>query len=562
MRKIISIFLICSVFQCKETQKADLLISNARIYTADDSIPWAEAMVVKDGRILAVGESEVLLRRFMCSEVRDMHGFFIMPGIIEGHGHFLSLGGSLIDLNLINTKSWAEVIDSVRRHVLTTPPGHWIIGRGWHQEKWNDQLLRTFAGYPYNDLLSSVSPDNPVMLTHASGHALIANQKAMSMAGISTESRTPPGGRIVIDLDHQMTGIFEENAMDLIQNAFDQFNLTLPDSVRESALRFKAQSASAKALEYGITSFQDAGSSILELRFIEKACKERLIHQRIYAMLYEQPDSLEQKLKFLPWPSAQPDRFKCAAVKMYMDGALGSYGAWLMEAYTDQPAFSGQNLVDPSLVRRVAILAKEKNLQLCVHAIGDRGNKEVLDVMESVLKQGAENQDRRWRIEHAQHLRREDIARLKSLGVIASMQAIHCTSDAPFVIKRLGIDRARSTSYIWRSLIDNGVHLANGTDTPVESVNPFACIFAAVTRRSIGQKEAFFPEECMHRDEALKSYTIWNAYASFDEKNKGSIMPGKLADFIVLDRNLATCAVDSIPDTKVLEVYIDGKKVR
>lgn len=562
MRKIILILLICSVFQCKETQKADLLIRNAIIYTADDSIPWAGAMALKDGRILAIGESDELLRRFNGSTVRDMQGAFVMPGIIEGHGHFLSLGGSLIDLNLDNTKSWSEVIDSIRSHVLRTPPGHWIIGRGWHQEKWNDQLLRTFDGYPYNDLLSSVSPDNPVLLTHASGHALIANQKAMSLAGISAESRTPSGGRIVVDRDHHMTGIFEENAMDLIQKAYNQFNLTLPDTLRERALRLKAQSASAKALAYGITSFQDAGSSIGELRFIEKACKEGLILQRIYAMLYEQPDSLEQKLNFLPWPSTQPDRFKCSAVKIYMDGALGSHGAWLMEPYADQPAYSGQNLVDPSVIRRIAILAKEKNLQLCVHAIGDRGNKEVLDVMESVLKLDDDNLDRRWRIEHAQHLRREDIARMKSLGVVASMQAIHCTSDAPFVIKRLGLDRARSSSYIWRSLLDGGVHLANGTDTPVESVNPFNCIFAAVTRRRIGQTDAFFPEECMHRDEALKSYTIWNAYASLDEKNKGSLTPGKLADFIVLDRNLATCAVDSIPNTKVLEVYIEGKKAR
>ncbi|MCC6815398.1 MAG: amidohydrolase [Saprospiraceae bacterium] len=548
---------------CKESEKADLIILNANVYTADTVKIEAQAFAIKGNIFLAVGSNQEI-RKFQTkdSKVLDLNGAFVMPGLIEGHGHFLSLGKSLHTLNLIQTKSWQEIVDSVKAVAQRTPKGQWIEGRGWHQEKWSDRFLSSFNAYPYHDALSAVTPDHPVMLTHASGHALMANSNAMNLASISSESVSPKGGRIVKDHNNRITGIFEENAMSLIQNLYDGYEKKMnPDLVDKLKLQY-ALSAQEIALSYGITSFQDAGTSLTDLELIKDWFNDGKLSIRLYAMLYEDKDSMLNKMLALPIYSKDSSMFKCIAIKSYIDGALGSYGAWLLEDYSDNPGMRGQNLIEIEQITSFALLATKMNLQVCVHAIGDRANREVLNIFSKFEEQKRIIHSRPWRIEHCQHLHPGDILKIKDLGIIASMQAIHCTSDAPFVIKRLGEKRAREGAYVWRSLIDRGVHLANGTDCPVESINPFDCIYAAVTRKRVDNGLQFFPEQSMSRDEALKSYTIWNAYASGDENIKGSITKGKLADFIVLDRNLLTCSDSLLLAAKVQNVFIGGKKIK
>ncbi len=560
-------WLIISVYAfllltCKESKKADLIVLNASVYTADTSNLQVEAFAISEGLIIKTGDSkEVIQLKGSDTKVLDLKDEFVMPGLIEGHGHFLSLGKSLYKLNLINTKSWKEIVDSVKSVVARTPKGQWIEGRGWHQEKWSDAMLSTYNAYPYHDELSKVSPDNPVILTHASGHALMANKLAMDMAGINAEFPSPQGGRIVTDARKKLTGVFEENAMSIIEKLYNDYEKTVSPELVEKTKYNYAISAQAIALQYGITSFEDAGTSLEDLKLLQKWYNENKLQVRLYAMLYEDPELMLDKMTYLPLFANDRNMFKSIAIKSYIDGALGSYGAWLLDDYEDNPGMRGQNIISPERVDSFAKLAIKNNLQVCVHAIGDRANREVLNIFDQYAKNDFKFAERRWRMEHAQHIDSVDIPRFKQLGVIASMQAIHCTSDAPFVIKRLGEKRTRLGAYVWKSIINSGAHLANGTDCPVESINPFECLYSAVTRKRVDNGLVFFPEQCMTRNEALMSYTIWNAYASHDEKIKGSISVGKLADFIILDRNLLTCTDEEILNTKVNSVFISGKKI-
>lgn len=556
------IILFILFWSCKENEKADLILINARVYTADSSNAEVEAFAIKDQKFIKVGKAKDIEKfKGKNTHIVDAAGSFVMPGLIEGHGHFLSLGKSLRNLNLLQSRSWKEIVDSVKAIAQRTPKGQWIQGRGWHQEKWNDPLLQTFNAYPYHDALSAVSPDHPVMLIHASGHALIANELAINLAGISSDTKAPKGGRIVTDLQGRLTGVFEENAMEIIENLYDAYEKTLDKKILEEMKFNYALLAQEKAIQYGITSFEDAGTSLEDLRLLQKWYDNDKLKLRLYAMLYESADSMLLRMQALPIIAKRPEMFKSIAIKSYMDGALGSYGAWLLEEYEDNPGMKGQNLIDIDKISSFADLAMQKNLQVCVHAIGDRANREVLNIFQKLAQNDNQFAHRRWRMEHTQHVHPDDIPRFAQMGVIASMQAIHCTSDAPFVIKRLGINRARNGAYVWRSILDAKVHLANGTDCPVEDINPFECIYASVTRKRIDSGQEFFPEQCMTRDEALKSYTIWNAYASLDEKIKGSITEGKLADFIILDKNLLSCTNEEILQTKVKEVYIGGKRI-
>lgn len=518
-------------------------------------------MAVGKGRILKTGDFDQLKELVGPStEVIDLSGAFLMPGLIEGHGHFLGLGQSLMSLNLLYSTSWSDVIEKTKVAVEQAEPGQWIDGRGWHQEKWKDEAEMKYNGYPYHDALSAVSPDHPVVLIHASGHALMANKKAMDLAGITPESKSPAGGRIVKDPNGKLTGVFEENAMALIQSAQQIEEQKRSQQERESEIRRQAIAASNACLEYGITSFQDAGSDLNEIRILKNLCDSNLLNTRMWVMLYANPKDMEEKIKSLPIELNAHTNFCVKAAKAYVDGALGSYGAWMLEDYEDKPDHFGQNTMSIEDLDRIAAWCQQKNLQLCVHGIGDRANREILNVFEKHYPPNS-SEDHRWRIEHAQHLDPDDIPRFNQLKVIASMQAVHCTSDAPFVEKRLGEKRAREGSYAWRSLIDSGAKLANGTDCPVESVNPFECMYAAITRKRLDNGLEFFSEQKMSRIEALRSYTIWNAYAAKEENIKGSLEPGKLADFIILDRNLLTCSDEELAKTKVLKVYLGGKEV-
>jgi predicted amidohydrolase YtcJ len=544
------------------TQNADLVLFNGAVFTADSSNPRASAIAIKDGLILHVGtDAEIDALAGEKTERIDLQGAFAMPGLIEGHGHFSSLGRSLQNLNLMQSKTWREITEQVAEKAKNTPEGEWIEGRGWHQEKWTEPAGPTVNGYPYHELLSAASPIHPVVLYHASGHGLMANAKAMELAGISRESADPVGGRIVRDARGNLTGVFEENAMDLVEAPFGQWKSRRTEEERRAAFEKSVELAAQECLAKGITSFQDAGSSFWELDEYRRLAETGKLPLRLWAMISQPRPQDLPKLSAYPQTGLGKGYFSCRAVKGYMDGALGSYGAWLLAPYADKPGHLGQNVTPVDTIAAIAAACRRYGLQFCVHAIGDRANREVLDIYRAAIRNGAEAgpaPDLRWRIEHAQHIDPADQPRFRDLGVIASMQAIHCTSDAPFVVKRLGRRRAQEGAYSWKRLLAQGVRMANGTDAPVEDVDPLPSIYASVTRKHSPTDVPFFPEHNLTREEALLSYTLWNAYAAFEEKEKGSLQKGKMADITVLDKNLLECAPDEIPAARVRMTIVGG----
>ncbi len=551
----------CQGSRSTDQESADLILYNAYVYPVSGEPIVQGAVVIKDGKILSIGTSEEILLHWKghSKEIKDCGGSFLMPGIIEGHGHFSGLGNNLQHLDLLDTHDWQEIVDSVQMRAKGAKPGAWIAGRGWHQEKWSNPVLKNVNGYPYHDLLSKVSPNNPVILFHASGHALFANEAAMHIAGINPETKNPKGGRIVRDEAGNLVGVFEENAMDLIYKPYREF-LDARSSEEQANEWYKAISlAQQHCLQNGITSFQDAGSTYTEINQYNSMAVHDSLDLRLWVMFRQPYDTMKIHMAGLPIIRSGKDMFTCRAIKAQMDGALGSFGAWLLKPYSDKPGFTGQNTTTIEEIQEIAALAMENGMQMCVHAIGDRGNREVLNVYEQEMSRHPDKKDLRWRIEHAQHLNPEDMPRFKQLGVIASMQGIHCTSDAPFVEKRLGHERAREGAYAWRSLLDLGVHIANGTDAPVERVNPFTNIYALVTRRRLDDGQVFFVEQAMTRKEAIYAYTLGNAYAGFEEDIKGSLEPGKWADIVLLTQNLLTCPDDSIPLTNVKMTMVGGK---
>lgn len=539
----------------------DTILVNGNIYTVDEAQPHASALAIKGDRIVQLGTDEEI--RALAGEhtqVIDLKGQFAMPGFIEGHGHFSGLGYSLMYLNFLKAKNWDEIVKAVAERAKTAKPGEWILGRGWHQEKWDKAPDRQVLGYPYHDELSAVSPNNPVLLSHASGHALFANAKAMELAGITPETPNPSGGEIVRDSRGYAIGVFEERAEDVIWKAYEAFQSTLSAEEKQQQWLKGIALAEEECLKKGVTSFQDAGSSFEELKSYRQMAETQQLDLRLWAMVRHSYDEMKDKLDDYPVIDAGNHFFTSRAIKSEIDGALGSYGAWLLAPYDDKPGFVGQNTTPISEVQNIASLALDHQMQLCVHAIGDKANQEVLNVFEqSFGKSANKSADRRWRIEHSQHLDPADIPRFKQLGVIASMQGIHCTSDAPFVVKRLGEERSRKGAYPWRSLLDAGAVVTNGTDTPVEDVDPIQCFYATVTRKRADTGLAFFPEQRMTREEALRSYTLSNAYAAFEEKDKGSLSPGKLADIVVLSNDLSTCPDEAILQTQVVMTWVGGK---
>ncbi len=540
--------------------KADLILLNGQIYTVDDQLRTVEALAIKDGRILQVGSNrEIEMLRSDSTQVIDLKGGFAMPAFIEGHGHYSGLGSSLQNLNFMQSKSWDEIVAMVAERVKTAQPGEWIYGRGWHQEKWTKPLDKTVLGYPYHNALSAVSPDNPVILTHASGHSLLANAKAMELAGIGTDTPNPAGGEIVRDAQGHAIGVFEERAMSLITKAYQDYLANLPAEQRKQEWRKGISLAEQECLRKGVASFQDAGSSFQELEWYQEMAEAGELNVRLWVMARHPYNILKEKIGRYPVVSAGNGFFTCRAIKSELDGALGAYGAWLLAPYNDKPGFSGQNTTSLEEVRRIGQLALSHNMQLCVHTIGDRANRELLNLCEQLFQNRTDAKNLRWRSEHAQHIDPTDIPRFAQLGIIASMQAIHCTSDAPFVVRRLGEQRARTGAYPWRSLLDAGAVVTNGTDTPVEDINPIECFYAAVTRKRPDSPTPFFPEQCMTRAEAIYSYTMANAYAAFEENEKGSLEKGKLADIILLSHNLLTCPEEDILKTKVLMTIVGGR---
>ena len=540
---------------------ADLILRGGRIVTMDEMAPLAEAVAVRGNRIAAVGSREEL-QPWMGEHTRviELDGKLAIPGFIEGHGHFVLLGRSKQIVDLSQARSYDDVIRQVKGAAARTPGGRWIEGCGWHQAKWKTEPEPRVQGYPTHEALSRATPKHPVLLTHASGHMCLANRQAMRLAGIDRRTKDPPGGEILRDSSGRASGVFRETAAGLIHTAKGgtQANRTRQQALNEfdEAVRLATQ----ECLAHGVTSFQDAGSSFSAIDRFRQLAQSGQLGVRLWVMINEPNAALADRLAEYRIIGLANQHLTVRAIKRLMDGALGTHGAWLLEPYDDLPQSTGLNTTPPSVIRETAQLAISHGFQLCVHAIGDRANRETLNIFEEVFRASARKKDLRWRIEHAQHLAPSDILRFSKLGVIASMQAIHCTSDAPYVVKRLGMQRAREGAYAWRSLIDAGVVVSNGTDVPVERVDPIQCFYAAVTRKPQGE-EPFFPEQRMTRQEALHCYTLGAAYAASEEHLKGSLTPGKLADIVVLSQDILTVAEDDILKTQVLCTIIGGKVV-
>lgn len=561
MQKVICLLLfILLLAACQPGQEfADTIITNGNVYTVNEQQPNAEAIAIKGDKIMAVGsQKEMEALKGEDTEVIDAQGQFVMPGFIEGHGHFAGLGNSLMNLNFLKSKSWEDIVAMVAERAEETPEGEWITGRGWHQEKWLTPVEQNVLGYPFHDALSAVTPNHPVVLRHASGHSLFANAKAMELAGITVETPNPAGGEIVRDSRGRAIGVFEETAMAMINDAYSQYLATLnPDQKKQNWLK-GIELAEEECLTKGITSFQDAGSSFQDIDRYKELAEQGELDLRLWVMLRRPYEEMKDQMDGLPIIGYGNNFFTCKAIKTAVDGALGAFGAWLLKPYADKHDFVGQNTVPLKEVRNIAQLAWNHDMQLCVHAIGDKGNQITLDIMESVFEQDSSRKDHRWRVEHAQHLDTSDIPRFREMGVIASMQGIHCTSDAPFVEKRLGYDRAKYGAYPWRSLLDANVMVMNGTDAPVEDVSPIESYYASVTRRRADTGFEFFPEQAMTREEAIYSYTMANAFGAFEEDLKGSLEEGKLADIVILSNDLTSCADEQILDTEVILTMVGG----
>lgn len=534
----------------------DLIITNADIYTAVETNN-AEAIAVIGDKIISLGTTEELLKlKGPNTKIIDAKQNFLMPGFIEGHGHFSGMGQTLQNLNFLSDTSWNAIIEKVKTKVATMKPGEWIYGRGWHQEKWSETPTDSYDGYPTHDELSEISPDNPVMLIHASGHSLFANDKAMKTAGITKEMADSKGGRTVRKSSGEAIGVFEERAMTPIKAAFNDYKSSLNEEEQTTLWYEAINLAQQECLRNGITSFQDAGAKFHELDRYEQMAKENKLLIRLWSMIRHSSEELSGKVAAYRKIGVGDNHFTCRAIKTEVDGALGAHGAWLLEPYADKSEFYGQNTTDIEEVKRIANLADANEMQLCVHAIGDRANKEVLDIIE---EHKDSTSSKRWRIEHAQHLSPTDIMRFKETGAIASMQGVHCTSDAPFVVKRLGQLRAKIGAYAWKALLNQGVTIVNGTDVPVEEIDPIKNFYATVTRTRTDNGMTFFVENKMSREQALKSYTIDAAYAGFEEEIKGSLEAGKLADMVLLSKNLLTCKDEDILQAKVLKTIVGGK---
>ena len=479
---LLIVALFFSACDVNESNTADLILINGKVVTIDEEIPDGEAIAIRGDTILAIGTSEeVAAFSGEHTEVIDLDGQLAIPGFIEGHAHFMGLGYSKMILDLAQARTWDDIVKMVEQAASEAEPGEWITGRGWHQEKWEEIPEGTVDGVPTHHSLSDASPDNPVLLRHASGHASFANALALELGRVSPETPNPSGGEIVRDIRGEATGLLRERAQGLVQNAYNEYQAQRSPEEIEADMRKQALLAAEASLEHGITSFQDAGSSFQEIDFFKQLVDEEALPIRLYVMVRgESHEALEERLSDYYLPAYGDQRLNVRSIKMAIDGALGPHGAWLLEPYEDMPQSAGLNLAPIEDLVRTSEIAIDKGFQVCIHAIGDRANKEVLDIYESFFAQTADSEDLRWRIEHAQHLHPDDIQRMADLNVIASMQGVHATSDGPWVIKRLGELRAAQGAYMWQALWEAGATVTNGTDAPVERISALESYYATV----------------------------------------------------------------------------------
>lgn len=530
---------------------ADLIITNARVYTVDEAHPLAEAFAVRAGRVTFVGDARgAMTLRGPQTRVVDLGGKTVIPGMVDAHGHVSGLGTALAVVDLTGASSYDEIIARVVAKAKTVTAGTWITGRGWDQNRWGN------TAFPTHDKLTAALPNHPVALTRVDGHALLANKRAMDAAGLSAATRDPSGGHIERAADGAPSGVFVDNAQALVQRV-------VPNPTRDEQKK-QIQAAIAEAHKWGLTGVHDAGEGQEVLDIFEELGKAGQLNFRLYAMISGGRDEsalLDKWFARGPQSGLYGGMLWIRSIKLYADGALGSRGAALLDPYTDDAKNSGLILTPPDYIKAVAVKALKTGFQVNTHAIGDRGNRVALDLYEAALKE-VPTADHRFRVEHAQIVDHADIPRFVTLGVIPSMQASHQTSDMYWAGTRLGVSRLNG-AYAWRSFIDAGVIVPNGSDFPVEQVNPLISFHAAFTRQDADNwpPAGWYPDQRMTRAEALKSITLWPAFAAFQEKDMGSLTIGKFADFVVLDQDLMRVAPELILKTHVLSTWVGGKSV-
>jgi predicted amidohydrolase YtcJ len=542
----------------QRVEPADLVLTNGKIVAVEETAPEAQAVAVRGDRIVELGSRDTI-QRYVGPKTRviDLAGQLVIPGFIESHGHFTGVGEAELNLKLAQTKTWDEIVAMVEAAAKSAKPGQWIYGRGWHQEKWTSAPSPNVEGFPIEQSLSRVSPNNPVLLTHASGHASFANALAMKLSGISSTTKNPDGGEILRDAKGNPTGLLRETASRLVKRGAGEPVPTADD--RLARVRRVLTLAASESLSKGVTTFHDAGTSFEVIDQMKALVDQNALPIRLWVMVREgnvREAALLGKYRMVDYGNGH---LTVRGIKRTIDGALGSRGAWLLEPYSDKPDSTGLQTLPVDDVKETAKLALQHGFQLCVHAIGDRANRETLNIFEDAFKANP-RKDLRWRVEHAQHLNPSDIPRFGALGVIASMQGVHCTSDAPYVIARLGSKRAEEGAYVWQKLMKSGAVVANGTDAPVEDIDPIASFYSTVSRKVV-DGTTFYPDQRMTRIEALKSYTINGAYAGFDEGSKGSLKAGKYADMVVLSKDIMTVPEDQIPTAQVVYTVVGGKVV-
>ncbi len=539
---------------------ADLVLTNGNILTVDPTQPVVAAIAVTGDRITAVGSVEEIAS-FVgdATAVIDLEGRTAIPGLIEGHGHYSSFGDSLMILNFRHAKSFAEIVSMVQQAATEASPGEWIVGRGWHQDKWEEKEDALVEGLPLHDSLSAVTPNNPAMLIHTSGHAVFVNQKAMTLVELGDDTMAPEGGEIVRDENGKATGMMRESAQDVFRQAFSGQQSNRPVGLAEDELRHRVTLAGEESLRHGITSFQDLGTTFAEVDLLKKMADEGNLPVRLYMALEEEAAVMQDRLVEYRMVGYGNNFLTVRAIgEKVLDGALGTHGGWLLEPYSDMPQSSGLNVVPVEEIEASARLAMKYDYQLAIQGIGDRAYRELLNIYENEFAKHPEKSDMRWRIEHAQVIHPDDVQRTVDLGVIPAVQGIFACSDGPWVVARLGEERTKERGYIFNTLAEAGLVPTNGTDPPVDEIDPIGSFHCSVTRM-LPDGSKFQEQEVYSRERALYSYTMGNAIAAFEEDIKGSLAPGKLADITVLSQDLLSVADDDIMDTKIIMTIIGGK---
>jgi len=524
---------------CKFREKVPLLVHHAVIYTVDDSFSTAQAMAISDGKILAMGTNDDILKKYEGSETINAGGKAIFPGFIDAHCHFTGFATDRWKVDLVGTTSWEAIVSKVKEYSVNAPM-EWVYGRGWDQNDWDTKT------YPDTKILDSLFPTRPVYLKRVDGHAAIANKVALQLAGINANTKIA-GGSVELK-NGQPTGILIDNAMKMVEEKVPE--------ISDSLAKQYYSELQALCFAEGLTGVHDCGVSEHTIELIEAAHKSGSLKMKIYAMLKDDATYYDRWIKKGRYTT---DRLTVGGFKLYADGALGSRGACLLHEYNDQKGWKGFLLNEASYFRDKAQKLAGSNLQMCTHAIGDSGNRELLKIYGEVLKG---KNDKRWRIEHAQIVHPNDFAFFADYSIIPSVQPTHATSDMYWAAERVGAERMKG-AYAYKTLLTTNKWMPLGTDFPVENISPFKTFFAAVVRKDANNFPAagFQMEEALSRQQTIRGMTIWAAKSAFEEKEKGSLQKGKAADFIMLENDLMTCEENKILDTKVLGTWVNGERV-